>query len=557
MSTARNALEEVISISGQLVCQEPLHLGGLELSVSTDMPFALDVEGKPYLPGSSLAGMLRAACVSDQEARELFGFGDPKSIEGRASRVWAEDAQLESDAGMELHDHVRIDRYSGTAAHQAKFDVEAVPAGSSFKFEMTIERRRGDQDLSAVLLNVLAQLSSGELSLGRGKQRGYGSVKLENPLVRRQLWSKTEGILEAVFGRAEESEALPRSSASARLLITLPFKAQGPLMVKASYGGADVDMLPRTAKNVDRKYVLMLPGSSIKGALRSHAEKIVRLRLGTAVNDVATKIEAAIAQVNLPLVDLLFGTPRAAQDGKHAKTDQENSVKAGMLGLAGSLKIKTLYAAPNSTWTELVAPKLKSKDEPLTKHLAALKSNGLRKDPTANNQGPQVDVAYHVAIDRWTGGAAENMLYTAVEPWGIDWPAIEITLDTAALKARAVHAYGGNAPLVERAALVLLWHVLNDFCEGLIPLGFGTTRGYGHVEAKPQSVEFVGPGGLCGATNLASLNTLAGQKEALQDFKGAWSKPELWKRVFKKSSLSANVRSTPTMQPEEAMETSS
>ena len=62
--------------------------------------------------------------------------------------------------------------------------------------------------------------------------------------------------------------------------------------------------------------------------------------------------------------------------------------------------------------------------------------------------------AMHVAIDRWTGGAADSFLYSVLEPVAVDWPEIELCVDLDRL-----------APKENRdAALALLLLTLKDFC---------------------------------------------------------------------------------------------
>ena len=92
--------------------------------------------------------------------------------------------------------------------------------------------------------------------------------------------------------------------------------------------------------------------------------------------------------------------------------------------------------------------------------LKALKHAGL----------PQAYPATHVAIDRWTGGAAEHFLYGILEPWGITWPAMRLSVDL------------GRMPDDQRpAALALLLLTLRDLAQQRIPIGFAGNRGMGAI----------------------------------------------------------------------------
>jgi hypothetical protein len=93
-------------------------------------------------------------------------------------------------------------------------------------------------------------------------------------------------------------------------------------------------------------------------------------------------------------------------------------------------------------------------------------------------------VITHVAIDRWTGGAAENLLFSVQEPVSADWQPIRMSLD--------VGRAGSPADEDGGQALALLLLVLRDLADGWLALGFGGTRGRGSV--RVSRVAFTGDG---------------------------------------------------------------
>jgi len=76
-----------------------------------------------------------------------------------------------------------------------------------------------------------------------------------------------------------------------------------------------------------------------------------------------------------------------------------------------------------------------------------------------------------VAVDRWTGGAADQMLFSAVEPFGVTWEPIQLRLHLQNLETK-------------EAAMALLWLLLRDLWEGNLGLGFGVNRGYGAIKVS-------------------------------------------------------------------------
>jgi hypothetical protein len=264
-------------------------------------------------------------------------------------------------------------------------------------------------------------------------------------------------------------------------------------MVKSPYEGLGVDMLPLVSR-VEGGLALVLPGSSVKGALRSQAERIIRTLLdpqlaagwkrgGPAgafawerLNDPKKRF---LHDVDVPLVTWLFGDRgRGPLERRKKPVGDDRPVHAGWTlprdtprrGLA-ALAIDDCYATvpiPENTWDQIrsAAVDLNAlKDRPgqplpVTQQLAA----AALSDWTA---------AFHVAVDRWTGGAADQFLFTVLEPHNVVWESLRLSIDFDRL------------PETDRVpAVALLWLVLRDLCQRRIPLGYGTNRGMGEVEVE-------------------------------------------------------------------------
>jgi hypothetical protein len=76
----------------------------------------------------------------------------------------------------------------------------------------------------------------------------------------------------------------------------------------------------------------------------------------------------------------------------------------------------------------------------------------------------------HVAIDRWSGGPADGMLYTVLEPHGLTWDELRLDID--------LHRLPEN---FQTAALTLLLYAVAALAAGSVPLGHGVNRGMGAV----------------------------------------------------------------------------
>ena len=94
-------------------------------------------------------------------------------------------------------------------------------------------------------------------------------------------------------------------------------------------------------------------------------------------------------------------------------------------------------------------------------------------------------ISHHVAIDRWTGGAAENLLFSVLEPADLQWEQLALAVDTRRCRD-------------DRFALPLLLLLLRDLNDGWVQLGFGGTRGRGSIAGVETRFAGLQPAGALG-----------------------------------------------------------
>ncbi len=131
--------------------KSPLRIGcGYDDGI-TDLLVLKSADGRPLVPATSLAGVLR------QQIRELYDerlanlcFGqidDSKKAKAEIgqSRIYVDDLILDIAGEGYLHrDGVAIDDYTGIGIDGAKFDYEAVDRGASGTLQMEITLRAAD-----------------------------------------------------------------------------------------------------------------------------------------------------------------------------------------------------------------------------------------------------------------------------------------------------------------------------------------------------------------------------------------------------------------------------
>ncbi|MEZ5940639.1 MAG: RAMP superfamily CRISPR-associated protein [Planctomycetaceae bacterium] len=520
-----------LRIRGELVAKSPLHVGTLGGGIETDLPLYSDGQGRTCIPGTALTGTLRdwlrrsydapinpsrsLSNIDETRTGAVLGFqregGGDDSAQGMASFVMVEDAPLIGDDLQEVWDGVGIDREYGAAADGIKFDRAVLPRGSRFQFEMTVDvppdhvllkQYYGDsklieefpspEEIRGRIAHLVLALTKGEVRLGAGQTRGLGRIQLDNTTVSivHEDWSSKQGILETLKKQSQveqlgdgntdfvgfaTSETKPHVGNT--LDITIHWTPDGPLMVKGPADGMAVDILPFVSRN-GAEISLTLPGSGIKGALRSQAERIMRTALGWDDASSWDERHRHLSQLNVPIVNELFGW---------AKPPEQQAKQFHGLG-RGWLEVDTCYSEnlklQPEQWSKL-AWASGSNDVPpagsMTPLYQELESAGLRNKDRLQGK-PYFEQAYHVAIDRWTGAAAEGFLYSAIEPLNIEWEPIQLTLTFPHFETCE------ETQKRQQAVLALLLLTLREMMQGSIPLGFGTNRGYGQVNVTNLSL---------------------------------------------------------------------
>ena len=210
---------------------------------------------------------------------------------------------------------------------------------------------------------------------------------------------------------------------------------QHPLRVKTA-----------SKSTTDSTAPLLIPGTSIRGALRSRCSRIARTVLYAdnppSPVESFTQADSDSNQVPIDIHEQLAKEPRLVR------------YMFGTTEYRGAIRVR---------------------------------------DCTTQDTGPSVTVT-HNAIDRWTGGVVERLLFNEVTYPHATWNDIVIEVDTARLLQNVKTESGiGGLSLDEclpfaRASWCLLCIALAELSAGTLPLGGRTTRGHGQVEVTSLSL---------------------------------------------------------------------
>ncbi len=282
-------------------CRTPLRTGGAD--GDTELVLT-NSKGRPMIQGSSLAGAMRAWVQQTHGtamAEALFG------SQKRAGHLIVSDGMFNKDFEQSVRPRLKIDPKTGSAAEGQKFDLAQINAGASFHFTLTWLGQGDNTAERGALEETLAALNEGEIYLGGQKSNGFGRVALA---VKKQTYDmkQEQGRTAWLQMEASEREDMAPPKENSENILTLPsltkrnrvtFTLTGTadsILVKSSAVEYDEENHSYTRNLMERKHPLppesadgkqeqekqevrgtpILPGSSVKGAVRAQAERIAQ-----------------------------------------------------------------------------------------------------------------------------------------------------------------------------------------------------------------------------------------------------------------------------------------
>ncbi|HIE34253.1 MAG TPA: hypothetical protein EYP86_03860, partial [Candidatus Altiarchaeales archaeon] len=417
------------------------------------------------------------------------------------------DAVLKNNLKTSIRDGVGIDRETDASSRKtrAKYDFEVVLKDSDFAFKIAIYgniRQEGEKILSC----VLAEWQEGRGYLGGNIARGMGNIKLEDIKVFSLNLSNNETLMtflkedDETKSAEEEENWLETTIKGARVLIKNDigneylYNSFAQIDFKLKFLGGLVinDILKSVQSGFDfcpkmENGRFILPGSSLRGILRSHAERIARslvtlssdnedefLNRCPACNPFADKEDPLIS------CNVLF---------REYKRTHEEEINDEKLCLAcqlfgSSFKGSRLYIIDG----EMI-------------------------------DTPEIKIMDFLAIDRFTGGGKEGAKFDALVLWRPEFK-LRIFIENP-----------------KNWQLGWLMLVLKDIKEGLVSFGFGKNKWFGRTTIEDETIKI---GAISEKYNPAGIekgNSYEGifntQSFKLQELIEKDSKPvELWIRDF-------------------------
>ena len=283
------SLTQRIVIHGKMVLQSPLLIGSGgetdDRKHEVDTYVLKNRQEEPYIPGTSLAGVLRAwmRSWSPEDAELLFGRVN-RGTNGKDDLQSAIDIAdiLLTGSSIITRDGVGIDDITGTGKDGVKYDYEAVERGAAGDLSIVLTIRQFHEwqnpDLRAVVTRLADQLCTG-VRIGALTTKGFGKAVCENVRVEFYDFHQPEAVQAWMFGKPAPDiyQAKPdRQLVDETFVVDADFALRSSLLVRSSEVSAEEkeDKIQAVPMRSQQDY--LIPGTTLKGVLRHQAGDIMR-----------------------------------------------------------------------------------------------------------------------------------------------------------------------------------------------------------------------------------------------------------------------------------------
>lgn len=466
----------------------PLTISSGNKSIKTDSLVLRDVNGLPFIPGTTIAGLLRHSL--DKKEQDLL-MGSQKE----GSRLIITDARMLNENGgvldgmlpenqlntnflshfrkqMTIRQHVRIN-HKGTAEKHGKFDEEVVLKGARFCFEMEMISNDADDSKFKAILNTFA---SDTFRIGSGSRSGFGEIEVV-------------GNGEVIGNKTIDGKCLYK-------MIDLSISEQKKWYLSKSsslneeWNDCEEYHLERPKLEGWTKYEIkgltpvdfILFGSGFgndQSDITFVRESFVKWENGKATVIDGSKIEESIEKVNVVLI------PASSVKGALAhRVAYHYNKKVGNVfmsdGTLGNGKSAESVTGKNNPAVKAIFGSEGKKNEDTKKMEEKQRGNFLMSDVVKEKENStRQKILNHVSIDRFTGGAIDGALFSE-ETLLANKECFEFTIMVNNQAFR--NNVDGEEKIEGKDIIDAFESALYDVCAGMLPLGGGVNRGNGCFE---------------------------------------------------------------------------
>lgn len=288
----------------------PLRIGNGE-NDATDNDLMCDSRGIPFIPGSSIAGVIREKYekLIGKDSNQLFGMIKGSDIS--ESRILVSDATgsegaVLTDYTITIRDGVGLDQW-GVAIPGHKYDFQVVETKNPYfcVLEWSGDENEYLTEIEQGMDLLVKHLVKDGIQFGARTTRGYGKMQVEarrkqfNFPEEIEQWLAFDSFAEDAFLSGEEVFAEEMEKNGTFITIQAAVKVKGSFSVRVSMERIEKAPDSVALKNHDEKPVI--PGTSWAGAFRHHMQEILGHILNESMGENSEETS----------LDLLFGKNEA------------------------------------------------------------------------------------------------------------------------------------------------------------------------------------------------------------------------------------------------------
>lgn len=420
----------------------PLKIASGNKDFLSDSLLVKDVNGLPFIPASSIAGILRHA-LEEETANDLFGCQTVN--DGWGSSVLLTSGHLLNRDGtvldgilgtdeindfvlrfmrLPIRQHVCINE-KGVSERGGKYDEEILYKGARFCFEMELLQNEGHTKSMQQLVSILTNKST---RIGGGSRKGFGGFSVISAYMRVFDLEKEEDLSVYLKKSSSLNYPLPSGSFDAlkieqvvppKLYTTyrLTLEPNDTVLFGAGFGSSEADVISveedvvtwdANGRGSFQDKQLLIPASSVKGALAHRVAYHYNRIKGIYADKLSVEDYIQYVGSNNPAVNALFGS-----------------------------EIKGVQKRGNTLFSDVF-----------------IDASGEQSKTFLN----------HISIDRFTGGAMPGVLFTE-----------QVDYLNGCILTMEIQV----ANTIDEEVLSAFEYALNDLCSERLPLGGAVNRGHG------------------------------------------------------------------------------
>lgn len=266
-------------LEGTLKLSSPAIIGSGNNEI-TDLDLLLSGDGKPFIPATSFVGVLRHMIGDDD--KDFWGYTAER--DNKQSDFICSDLTPTGEVKTAIRDGIRIDNKRGIVAFDkeketgAKFDYQIIERDTEFNLRLEVPYEYKDDKKSVYqrLINTICYLLKNEkVSVGAKTNSGFGRLRLNDARLYDYDFNKKADVLKWLKKEYPEPVAINYNDI---LKLDKPqFTIEAHLLLKNSFIVRSYTVEPDEpdAVNIKSNGKDIIPGTSLKGAIRARAERIL------------------------------------------------------------------------------------------------------------------------------------------------------------------------------------------------------------------------------------------------------------------------------------------